>query len=69
MNSQISYKEQLAEVKREVWLRRGVYPKWVASGTLDPASAERQLNVMLAVQATLEKLAEAEELAKQPRLL
>ena len=48
--------EQLAEVRREIALRKNVYPKWVAAGRLKPAAAARQIEAMQAVHDTLARL-------------
>lgn len=50
--------EQIAEVRRELTLRRRNYPHWVQSGRLKQATADRQIRVMEAVLATLEARAD-----------
>ena len=52
----ISLAEQIAEVQREIALRRQCYPGWVTSGTLDAGNATRQLLVMEEVLRTLMRL-------------
>jgi hypothetical protein len=47
---------QLAEVEREVALRRRVYPRWVADGRMKQAAADRQIATMEAVAETLRRL-------------
>ncbi len=42
--------------KREIRMRRSLYPKWVRSEKMDEVVASRQLDTMEAVLATLEKL-------------
>lgn len=44
---------QLAEVEREITLRRRVYPRWIATGRLSQAAADRQIAMMEAVAMTL----------------
>jgi len=48
--------EQLAEARRELALRRKVYPAWVKSGRLDMATAHYQLQAMEAIVKTLMRL-------------
>jgi hypothetical protein len=38
--------EQIAEVQRELALRKQCYPGWIKRGTLDAGDAKRQLLVM-----------------------
>lgn len=49
--------EQIKCVERELRMRRGVYPKWVAAGRLSQARADDEIAAM---QAVLETLREAE---------
>ena len=44
---------QLAEVEREIALRRRVYPRWIQAGRLSQTAADRQIATMEAVAATL----------------
>ena len=57
--------EMVKEAEREVVLRKRVYPRWIASKKMKPATAERQIQVMEAIAATLAKLAAEESV--QPR--
>ena len=50
----ITLAEQIAEVQRELALRKACYPAWVKQGTLDPGAATYQLKVLEAVLHTLE---------------
>ena len=61
----ITLDEQIAEARRELALRRKVYPGWVKSGKLDMTTAYYQLQVMAAILHTREKL-EVEQ--RQPSL-
>jgi hypothetical protein len=54
--STVPIERQIAAVKREISMRRHVYPKWVAGGKLTQAAAEQQIADMEAVQATLERV-------------
>ena len=44
--------EQIAEVKREIVLRKACYPAWVKQGKLTQAEASRQLQLMVEVLKT-----------------
>ena len=48
--------EQIAEVKREILLRKACYPAWVKHGKLTQAEASRQLQLMVEVLKTLRRL-------------
>ena len=45
--------DQIAEVEREIVLRRRVYPRWIADGRLTERKADAQIATMEAVLATL----------------
>lgn len=53
----VSLATQLAEVEREIALRRRVYPRFIKNGQLSPAAADRQIAIMEAVAHTLRRLA------------
>lgn len=59
---------QLAEVKRELRMRRGAYPRFIARGTLTPENAATQIAALEAVANTLEELAQSQEAASSPEL-
>jgi hypothetical protein len=48
---------QIACVKREIALRKNVYPKWVMSGRMRAEAADHEINCMIAVLRSLETLA------------
>lgn len=48
--------EQIAEVEREIAMRRRVYPRLVEIKKTSQAKADRQLAVLEAVLATLQQL-------------
>lgn len=50
---------QLAEAKRELTIRRRLYPKWVANGQLLPALAEERLALQEGIVATVRRAFEA----------
>jgi len=53
----IPLSEQIAEVGREIGLRRKVYPRLVGNGQLARATADHHLARMRAALATLRRLA------------
>ena len=52
--------EMAREAEREVALRRRVYPRWVAEGRMKPHHAERQIALMEAIAAELQRRERAE---------
>lgn len=63
--SEISLKEQVRCVGRELGLRRNVYPKWIAKGRMTQEQADREIATMEAVYETLKRL-EAESARVRP---
>lgn len=55
----ISISDQIDAVKREIGLRKRLYPRWVLDRKMTQAAADRELANMEAVLATLEGLAPA----------
>ena len=49
----ISLADQIASVRREIGMRKGVYPRWVASGKIKQDAADREIERMEAVLKTL----------------
>lgn len=52
----IPLRAQLAEVRREIALRRRVYPRWVSQNKIRQAAADEKLALMEAVAQTLLEL-------------
>jgi hypothetical protein len=52
----IPIKEQIAEVARELAIRRATYPKWVASGKLKQAACDQQIARLAAALETLKRV-------------
>lgn len=50
----VALADQIACVKREIAMRRKVYPRWVADGRMTQAKADRETAIMEAVLTTLE---------------
>ncbi len=46
---------KLAELQREIAVRQGVYPKWVAAGKLTQEMADKRILILQAVYADLVK--------------
>jgi hypothetical protein len=59
----VSLSDQLQSVRREIALRKRVYPRWIASGKMTPELATREIAAMEAVERTIAELAKGEELA------
>jgi hypothetical protein len=55
-NRNYTLKAQLACVKREIALRKSVYPTWVLRHKMKPETADHELNCMQAVHDTLATL-------------
>jgi hypothetical protein len=53
---EITLKEQIAEVGREIGLRKNVYPKFVASKRMTQAGADMHITRMEAAYRTLKGL-------------
>lgn len=52
----IDIDRQIACVRREISMRRRVYPRWVQTSKMTQDEADRQISTMEAVQATLESV-------------
>lgn len=52
----IPLERQIACVRREVCMRRKVYPRWISTDRMTQVQADREITVMEAAQATLEQL-------------
>ncbi len=64
----ITLDRQVAEVRREVGLRRRVYPRWVSQGKMTQVEADRRIEAMEAVQKTLENLRDSVARMQKPDL-
>lgn len=42
--------DKLAEIRRELKLRRRHYPKWIQQGKIDASHAARQVSIMAAIE-------------------
>jgi hypothetical protein len=67
--SEFDLRSQLAEVRRELQMRRVVYPKLIGRGQITQDDANRRTAAMEAVAQTLTRLLASEGERKEPRLL
>ncbi len=58
MNNEITLDQQIAAVRREISMRQSVYSRWVASAKMTQTKADHEIRAMIAVLATLERLAQ-----------
>lgn len=58
----VSLEDQLKAAQREVAMRRGVYPRWVASGRMTAKKAADETSAMEAIVETLQRLVQADRL-------
>lgn len=56
MSEPITIERQIAAVRREISMRRKVYPGWVQRGRMTQDEADRQIATMEAARATLESV-------------
>jgi hypothetical protein len=61
----ISLEEMIAEVERELALRRRHYPNWIMTGRLKQATAERHITTLEAVVVLLRGLADEPDLVER----
>lgn len=59
----IPLSDQLAEVRREIGMRRKAYPRWISLGRMTQQQADRGIAAMEAVRDTLAGLL-AEQVAR-----
>ena len=52
----ITFQGQLACAKRELALRKQVYPRWIAAGRMRESTAVLEVNKMAAIVKTLQRL-------------
>lgn len=58
---EVTTKEMLNCVKRELAMRHRVYPRWVDQGQMDISKAGREIEVMKAIVAHFAKLHDQEQ--------
>ena len=54
--SEVSLSDQVACAKRELALRRRVYPQWVGAKRMNQFKAESEIQAMMAIVRTLEDI-------------
>lgn len=52
--STVALADQIACVRREIALRNKVYPRWIEKGRMHQTQADREIETMIAVLATLQ---------------
>lgn len=52
----IDAQEKLKVLRRELALRRSLYPRWIKDGRIDQAKADREIEVMEAIAADYEEV-------------
>jgi hypothetical protein len=57
--------QQLAEIDRELTMRRRLYPEWVASGRMRGQTADSQMSAMAAVRETIRQLRQNETMTSK----
>jgi hypothetical protein len=57
MENRFTLRELAAEARREVAMRRNVYPRFVTAGKLEQAQADRQIEMMEEIVEFLERYA------------
>jgi hypothetical protein len=61
----ITLADEIACIRRELAMRRRVYPNWVKTGRMKPAEADTELARMQAVLTRLETLQAFEESTRE----
>lgn len=64
----IPLSDQLAEVRREIGMRRKAYPRWVSLGRMKQEQADRGIAAMEAVRDTLAGLVAQQTAKDTPEL-
>lgn len=58
----VTYRQMMTELNREISLRVKLYPGWISGGRMTQATADRQLNALIAIADVIRPLMEAEQL-------
>lgn len=64
----VTIDRQIQCVKRELSMRKHVYPKWVTNGKITQQSSDDEIAAMQAVLGTLEQVKAVAEAAQAPGL-
>lgn len=54
--------DKLACIRREIGMRKRVYPRWVAGGKMTQAKADAEISLMEAIAADYQRQVEGERL-------
>ncbi len=57
----VTLEDQIACLKREIAIREGVYPKWIANGRMKQSAADLEIERMTAALHTLMNLEQLEK--------
>ena len=57
--------DQLACAKRELAMRRTVYPKWIVQGRMNQGKADEEIQGMAAIVETIQKLFYLEQVSAE----
>jgi hypothetical protein len=60
--SKFTAEQKCVAIKRELKLRRRVYPRWIEAGRIDSREAVHEIAIMEAIAEDYEKLAQQERL-------
>jgi hypothetical protein len=63
---QITVEEMLTEIKREIAMRKSVYPRWIESGKIKKETAASRVLILEALQIFLDS--ELKKTAPQPSM-
>jgi hypothetical protein len=63
---QITVEEMLTEIKREIAMRKSVYPRWIESGKIKKETAASRVLILEALQIFLD--GELKKTAPQPSM-
>jgi len=55
----VTIDDMIHEIRREIEMRRGAYPKWIKLGRLNPDQAARRILILERVQHHLENIKKA----------
>jgi hypothetical protein len=64
----ITLDQQVACARRELALRRNVYPKWIEARKMTAEKAQWEIDTMEAIVATLEKMKTLGDVSEQMKL-
>lgn len=60
-----TFDQQLAEIDRELAMRKRLYPQWVERGTLRQDTADRQVAILQAVRETVREARQNKQMTSE----